>query len=44
MAPMSQANRAEARKLMEKLGYGPDKRLAGQGRDAQHRRNTATRP
>jgi peptide/nickel transport system substrate-binding protein len=23
-----QANRAQARKLMEKLGYGPDKRLA----------------
>ena len=25
---MSQKNRAEARKIMEKLGYGPDKRLA----------------
>ena len=29
-------NRAEARKIMEKLGYGPDKRLADQGVDAQH--------
>ena len=28
MIPMSQKNRAEARKIMEKLGYGPDKRLA----------------
>ena len=25
---MSTKNRAEARKIMEKLGYGPDKRLA----------------
>ena len=25
-APTSQKNRAEARKIMEKLGYGPDKR------------------
>ena len=28
-------NRAEARKIMEKLGYGPDKRLADHGVDAQ---------
>ena len=27
MAPTSQKNRAEAREIMEKLGYGPDKRL-----------------
>ena len=33
---MSQKNRAEAREIMEKLGYGPDKRLAAQGVDAQH--------
>ena len=26
--PMCEKNRAEARKIMEKLGYGPDKRLA----------------
>ena len=30
-------NRAEARKIMEKLGYGPDKRLRGQGLDPQCR-------
>ena len=29
-------NRAEARKIMEKLGYGPDKRLVGHGLVAQH--------
>ena len=34
--PMSPKNRAEAREIMEKLGYGPDKRLDGQGVDAQH--------
>ena len=31
-------NRAEARKIMEKLGYGPDKRLAVTLVDAQHPR------
>ena len=31
------ANRAEARKLMEKHGYGPNKRLAIKVADAQHR-------
>ena len=36
-------NRAEAREIMEKLGYGPDKRLATQGLDAQHPAATATR-
>ena len=30
-------NRAEARKIMEKLGYGPDKRLEDQGLDPQCR-------
>ena len=34
--PDINANREEARKLMQKAGYGPDKRLAGQGLDAQH--------
>ena len=29
-------NRAEARKIMEKHGYGPDKRLADEGVDPQH--------
>ena len=29
-------NRAEARELMQKAGYGPDKRLADQGVGAQH--------
>ncbi len=43
MAPTSNANRDEARKLMEKAGYGPDKHLAGQGLDPQHSRSTATR-
>ena len=33
--PDVEKNRAEARKIMEKLGYGPDKRLRGQGLDAQ---------
>ena len=31
------ANRAEARKLMEKHGYGPATPAPGQGRDPQHR-------
>ena len=34
--PDVQKNRAEARKIMEKLGYGPDKRLKLNGVDAQH--------
>ena len=29
-------NRAEAREIMEKLGYGPDKPLGHQDLDAQH--------
>ena len=33
--PMSQKNRAEAREIMKKLGYGPDKRLAIDGHDPQ---------
>ncbi len=34
--PDINANREEARKLMQKAGYGPDKRLADQGLHAQH--------
>ena len=30
-------NRAEARKIMERLGYGPDKRLASRSRRATSR-------
>ncbi len=35
--PDIEANRAEARKLMEKAGYGPEQAFAGQGRDPQYR-------
>ena len=34
--PDINANREEARKLMQKAGYGPDKHLADQGLHAQH--------
>ena len=34
--PDVEKNRAEARKIMEKLGYGPDKRLAVKVVDPQH--------
>ena len=37
MAPTSTKNREEAREIMEKPGYGPDKRLEDQGLDPQHR-------
>ena len=36
-------NRAEARKIMEELGYGAGQAAEGQGVDPQHRRSTATR-
>ena len=35
--PDVEKNREEARAIMKKLGYGPDKPLNGQGRDPQHR-------
>ena len=35
--PDVEASRAEARKLMEKHGYGPEQAAPGQGRDPQHR-------
>ena len=41
--PMSTRIAREARKMMEKLGYGPDNRLSGQGVDAQLSRAGATR-
>ena len=40
--PDIQANREEARKLMQKAGFGPDKHLASQGFDAQYRRSIVT--
>ena len=36
-------NRAEARRIMERLGYGPDKRLAVKVSHAQHRQPTGIR-
>ncbi len=36
MTPRSRKTAREARDIMEKLGYGPDKRLEDQGVDARH--------
>jgi len=44
MAPDINANRDEARKLMQKAGYGPDKRLAVKVLDPQHSGSTAIPP
>ena len=41
--PDVEKNRAEARKIMEKLGYGAGQAADDQGLDAQHRRPIATR-
>ena len=41
--PDVQKNRADAREIMEKLGYGPEQAARGQGLDPQRRRPTATR-